>query len=106
MKQNLYSEIWRKVGLDLLDLIVYTNNQASIQLSNESFEAVGNRKDYSFTFELVEGRIFNNFEGSAVARDLAEIILNSSGWMKFPSNKHLKITLDKNFTLHISVSIV
>lgn len=106
MKQNLYTELWRKVSPDLLDLIFYSNNQASIQLSNETFEAVGNRNDYSFNLQLIDGRIFNNIEGSAVARDLAEVILNSSGWMDFASNKHIKITLNKNFTLHISASKV
>jgi len=103
MKQNLYTKIWRKVSPDILDLIVYTNNQASIQLSNEMFEAAGSRKDYSFNLELVDGRISNNIEGSAVARDLAEVILNSSDWADFLSNKHIKIALNQEFTFRIQL---
>lgn len=100
MKQNLYIEIWKKVSRDLLDLIS-NKDYASIQLSNETFKEVGNRNSYSFNLEFINGKISNNIDGSAVARDLAEVILDNAGWNDFLVNRHIKITLDKNFTLHI-----
>ena len=101
MRQNLYAEIWQHVSQDLLDLISFTNQYGSIQLSSETFEAVGNRKEYSFNLEFINGNVSNNIDGSAVARDLAEVISNSTDWKDFLANKHIKITLDKDFTLHI-----
>lgn len=103
MKQNLYTEIWKKVSSDLLDLIIGTKDCASIQLPSETFKEVGNRNNYSFNLEFNNGNVSNNIGGSAVARDLADVILSSSGWKDYLTNRHIKITLDKNFTLHIRI---
>lgn len=103
MKQNLYTEIWKKTSRDLLDLIIDTKEYVSIQLSKKTFEEVGNRHNYNFNLELIDGKVSNNIDGSAVARDLAEVILSNVKWKAFMANKHIKITLDKNFTLHIRI---
>jgi hypothetical protein len=76
--------------------------RVSIQLSREDFKKVGNRQSYSFNLEFSDGIVANDIGGSAVARDLARVIEQNSGIVQKLKGKHLKINLDKGFTLWIT----
>ena len=60
------------------------------------FSKVGNRKSYSFSLEMAQGRVSNNISGSAVARDLAGVLTGSSLVMQFLKAGTYKINMDKN----------
>lgn len=49
-------------------------------MSKHEFEAVGDREKagYQFNLEFSQGKVINNISGSAVARDLRDIIYSDS----------------------------
>ncbi|WP_461640545.1 hypothetical protein [Labilibaculum euxinus] len=98
---GIYIDLWtRKRGLILDNLKLATTKQF-FKLTNEEFEAVGNRKKYSFNLELRNGNVSNNISDSAVARDLARILQDSSDIYEILLTGHYKINLDKDFYLWI-----
>lgn len=97
-----YEDIWKQ----LAPLIVQSLSKglcSEINIGRAPFEAVGNRKSYSFRLELQDGAIANNIEGSAVARDLARVLMNNSKFLQAARSKRLILRLDKQFTLRIEI---
>ncbi len=74
-----------------------------LQLQKYEFEISGNRKDsgYTFTLEIVNGLVGNNISGSAVARDLYDILKGSERAKALFKEKNFKITLGKDYSLNI-----
>jgi len=79
-----------------------TSRRISIQLSRDDFKKVGNRQSYSFNLEFSNGVVANGIGGSAVARDLARVLEQSTSIIQKLKGKHMKFNLDKGFTLWIS----
>ena len=75
--------------------------QQSVQLNSEDFNKVGNRINYSFNLELLNGVVCNNISGSAVARDLAQVLENSKEIKEILKDGHFKINMDGQFCLWI-----
>lgn len=103
-KQQLYTNIWKKALPDMLDLLTVLPHYASISLPSADFIKVGDRDDYSFNLQLDYGKVVNNIDGSAVARDLADVFLTDVRASIFAYDKKINIKLDKNFTLLLSAS--
>ena len=82
--------------------VKYDTNQGSIVLNAKDFALVGNRKSYSLNLEFDDGIVSNNISGSAVARDLAEVLSTSSSVKSILKTGYFKFQMDKNFTLSIS----
>ena len=82
--------------------VKYDTNQGSIVLNAKDFALVGNRKSYSFNLEYDDGVVSNNISGSAVARDLAAELSNSSSVKYILKTGYFKFRMDNNFTLWIS----
>lgn len=76
-----------------------------LQLQKYEFEVSGNRKDsgYTFTLNIIHGRVVNNIKGSAVARDLNDILLESEKVKSMFKETNFKITLGKDYILKIRI---
>ncbi len=96
-----YTGLWAK-QLDLIRTKVrIADPKQSIQLNRNEFMSVGNRKDYSFNLEFHNGAVSNNISGSAVARDLAETLVNSAEIREILITGNFKFNMDKAFCLWI-----
>ncbi|WP_428236539.1 hypothetical protein [Gracilimonas sp.] len=62
---------------------------------------MGNRKDYSFNIQFKGPDVANNLSGSAVARDLANVILNDTEMRSLLNGGSYKIRMDKDFVLQV-----
>ena len=102
---KLYFSLWRKY-LQVIVLQVKNSNTGakSIRLYKSDFEALGNRlvSDYTFNLEIKNGKVTNNISGTAVARDLYEILISNPNSKKILASGHFKFSLDKNYVLNIS----
>lgn len=100
--QGKYSNIWRNQLLTISEILGSSESTGSITLTANDFALVGNRKSYSFNLEFDDGIVSNNISGSAVARDLAEVLSSSSSVKSILKTGYFKFQMDKNFTLLIS----
>ncbi|SFB71960.1 GIY-YIG nuclease family protein [Kaistella jeonii] len=72
-----YVGIWTAYLSEIKKAIISDNSRSTIKLDKELFQQAGNRKDYSFKLEYTNGIVSNNNSGSAVARDLDNILTNN-----------------------------
>ena len=100
--QGKYSNIWRNQLLKISEILGSSESTGSIMLTAHDFALVGSRKSYSFNLEFDNGIVSNNISGSAVARDLAEVLSTSSSVKSILKTGYFKFQMDKNFTLSIS----
>ena len=100
--QGKYSNIWRNQLLKISEILGSSESSGSIVLNAKDFALVGNRKSYSFNLEFDDGVVSNNISGSAVARDLAAELSNSSSVKSILKTGYFKFRMDKNFTLWVS----
>lgn len=99
-----YEDIWRQLRSDIFKAT--KSDLFEINIGSQPFKAVGNRKSYSFNLEFINCDLANNIGGSAVARDLARVLMNSSDFYKIFAKKHVKIRLDKSFTLIVTAHFI
>ena len=100
--QGKYSNIWRNELTTISEVLSSSASSGSITLNFEDFALVGNRQSYSFNLEFDDGVVSNNISGSAVARDLAAELSNSSSVKSILKTGYFKFRMDNNFTLWIS----
>ena len=100
--QGKYSNIWRNSLSEISEILGSSGSSGSIELSSKDFALAGDRKDYSFNLEFDDGIVSNNISGSAVARDLAAELSNSSSVKSILKTGYFKFRMDNNFTLWIS----
>lgn len=105
-EKNLYHSLWQKY-LKVIDILMRNanNGEQILQLQRYEFEVSGNRKDsgYTFTLEIVNGLVVNNISGSAVARDLYDILKGSEKIKSMFKETNFRITLGKNYILKIRI---
>ena len=97
-----YVNLWKDVIPGIITALENEQGSDQIQMDRGEFSKVGNRKSYSFSLEMAQGRVSNNISGSAVARDLAGVLTGSSLVMQFLKDGTYKINMDKNFLLYIT----
>jgi hypothetical protein len=103
-EKNLYYSLWRNHLNDIESkMSIATLAGHSLLLKKQEFETYGNRKasGYTFTLEIIHGRVVNNIKGSAVARDLYDILKGSEKAKSMFKEKNYKITLGKDYILKI-----
>ena len=100
--QGKYSNIWRNELTTISEVLSSSASSGSITLNFEDFELVGNRQSYSFNLEFDDGVVSNSIGGSAVARDLAAELSNSSSMKSILKTGYFKFRMDNNFTLWVS----
>lgn len=101
---NIYVPLWNKYKPVIIELIENSiSNPASYKLFPHEFENIGNRisSGYQFNLELINGMLKNNIDGSAVARDLYKVMVESPTAQQLLKNKHIKISLTQDFILKV-----
>ena len=98
-----YIDLWTNHKEAIIEKLHLADKKQSIQLNKTDFERVGNREKskYSFNLEFIDGIVSNNIDGTAVARDLARVLLNQLEVEKTLRSGHFKISMDKQFCLWI-----
>ena len=73
------------------------------QLSKHEFEAIGYRESsgYAFNLEIKNGIVTNTIDGTAVARDLFEVLKSSITAKELMQVHYFKINLTSDFKLKI-----
>lgn len=98
MGVNKYNLLWMQEISFIKEAIEKKGD--SKQLQEKSFEQVGNRKKYGFKLDIDEPKI----GGSAVARDLLEVLKKDSEFIEITKRKHIVIRMGRNFVLTVEVS--
>ena len=105
-ESNLYIDIWDSalpIILEGLKRAFEEKNEMVFQMDQNSFIAVGNRKRYTFTLKYENGISMKN--GSAVGRDLQDILTNKQ-FRDFAKEKFIRICLTRDFRLRmVAISI-
>ncbi|OJV36896.1 MAG: hypothetical protein BGO29_01790 [Bacteroidales bacterium 36-12] len=96
-----YTDLWSKQRALIQVKLNNATTKQSIQLNSEDFNKVGNRSNYSFNLEFLNGIVSNNIDGSAVARDLAKVIEDSKEIREILKMGHFKFNMDRQFCLWI-----
>lgn len=105
-ESNIYLNIWdkyRPVIISKMKLAIQSPQE--YKLSKHEFESLGKRliSGYTFNLEITDGKLSNNIDGTAVARDLFEVLKNSPTAKGLMQNNLVKISLTKDFTLRIQI---
>lgn len=102
MKQkNKYIQIWEDVLPKILSRLKEGNQNADIDMSEDEFVAVGNRKSYGFRLQTDNGEVTNNIGGSAVARDLYGVLSANPSFMELAEGRRIVFTMGVKFKLRI-----
>jgi hypothetical protein len=76
----------------------------TLDLNRIDFEKAGSgrKAGYKFTIELVNGKVSNIISGSALASDLAAVLLNDAASKAILATSKMSISLNTKFQLSIS----
>ena len=103
-QSNIYLTLWDKYRPIIINQMKLALTEPQVySLSKHEFEAIGDRlsSGYSFNLELKNGKLMNNIDGTAVARDLLEVLKKSKTASELMEGHHFKINLSKDFKLTI-----
>lgn len=101
LNNSKYEAYWKNKLPQLKKVFSENSFPEEIILIKQDFEKMGNRKKYSFNIQFTGGSIANNLSSTAVARDLAKVILNDAEMRRLLNSGSYKIRLDKDFILHV-----
>lgn len=104
MKSNLYINIWERalpiILKKLKSSIENDGKTMKYELNSNDFKVVGNRKSYTFTIEYQKGNTKRS--GTAVGRDLQQVLKNSQEFQAFAIDKTVVLHLSKQFIMIVS----
>lgn len=105
-EQNVYYPLWLKY-LPIINVQIKNaaNGEREINLTKFEFEAFATRKaaDNKFNLEIKNGKIVNDIKGVALARDLFEVLNSDAKAKDLLQEKHVQISLGKDYVLRISI---
>ena len=105
MDKNKYIKIWEDVLPKILNVLKDDKDYDVISLDGSRFFNVGNRENSGYTFRLdIINGVVPRKNGSAVARDLKQVLDSSIEFKKLAKDFYLIIRLNKEFKLQISHS--
>lgn len=102
MNTGRYLSLWTKyLPIIRIQIKKSFEKEVSLKLNSSEFKAVGDRKlsGYTFNLEIEHGKVANDISGTAVARDLYEVLSNDQIIVEFIKDKRIKLNMDKSFTL-------
>ncbi len=105
IETNLYYPLWKRyLPVFAIQFKKALTEEQEINFTKSDFHSLGNRNksDYGFSLELENGKVKNNISGSAVARDLYEILINDPKVKELLQGKHYKLSLGKAYILKIT----
>lgn len=81
-------------------------DEQQFKLNITDFEAAGSRgkSGYTFNINIENGKVTNNISGSAVARDLYELLKADEAVKAILKDKNVKISVGKSFVLSIKTT--
>jgi len=111
MEERKYLTTWKKyLPVIRLHLKRSLNEEQSFKLNITDFESAGDRgkSGYTFNIQMENGKVTNNISGSAIARDLWELLKTDEIIKGILQDKAVKISVGKSFmltikTVHLSV---
>lgn len=105
-EKNIYYPLWKRyLPVVMIQMKNAINGMKQISMSKTEFEVYGNRpiSNYFINLEIKKGRVYNNISGSAVARDLFDILNAEKSCKELFAKNNYKISMDKSFILEISI---
>ncbi len=104
-ESNKYLNLWEKYKPAIVSKMksLACNELSFYQLSEHEFKTIGERNSagYQFLIQIANGRVVNNLSGSAVARDLKQVLLKSDTVDSLIRERNYNIRMDQKFVLHI-----
>ena len=107
MEERKYLTIWKKYfPVIRLHLKKSLNEDQNFKLNITDFESAGDRGKSGYTFNLMieNGKVTNNISGSAIARDLYEVLKADETVKAFLQDRNVKISVGKSFVLSIKTT--
>src|SRR5476651_844819 len=104
MEERKYLTTWKKyLPVIRLHLKRSLNEEQSFKLNITDFESAGDRgkSGYTFNIQMENGKVTNNISGSAIARDLWELLKTDEIIKGILQDKAVKISVGKSFMLTI-----
>ncbi|MEO5912064.1 MAG: hypothetical protein ABIP95_14330 [Pelobium sp.] len=101
---NLYYPLWKRyLPVFAIQLKKAISEEQEINFTRSDFHSLGNRNksDYGFSLELENGKVKNNISGSAVARDLYDVLMSNDKVKELLQGQHFKLSLGKAYILKI-----
>ncbi|MBC7653575.1 MAG: hypothetical protein H7098_03765 [Oligoflexus sp.] len=105
MEINLYYPLWKRyLPVFAIQLKKALTEDQEINYTKSDFHSLGNRNksDYVFSLEIENGKVKNNISGSAVARDLYDVLISDPKIKELLQGKHYKLSLGKAYILKIA----
>jgi hypothetical protein len=105
-EKNLYYPLWQRyLPVIVIQVKNAINGAKQIKMSKAEFEVYGNRlaSAYSINLEIENGKVVNNISGSAVARDLYDILKMDNTCKTLFTEHNYKFSMGKDFILNISI---
>ena len=69
----------------------------------EDFIAAGNRKSYRFRLQTENGEVTNNIGGSAVARDLYDVLSANTSFKELAAGRRIVFKMGVEYKLSIEI---
>lgn len=107
MESRNYIATWNKyLPVIRLHLKKSLGEEQSFKLNATDFESAGDRSKAGYAFNLVieNGKVTNTTGGSAVARDLLEVLKSDDPIKSMLQGRSIKISVGKTFVLSIKNS--
>lgn len=104
IETNLYYPLWKRyLPVFAIQIKKALAEEQEINFTQSDFHSLGNRNksDYGFSLDLDNGKVKNNISGSAVARDLHEVLMTDIKVKDLLLGKHFKISMGKSYVLKI-----
>lgn len=104
MGKNYYTQMWKNTLPHIITLM--KQGGGDIQLFKQDFEATeGSREKYGFRLDIDNVNIPTK-RGSAVARDLKDVLEASADFRNLAKGKKWVIRMGKDFILHVFESVI
>jgi hypothetical protein len=98
----MFVHVWNKY-LPIIKIMMKKSSAGNqtLDLNRIDFERAGSgrKAGYKFTIEFVQGRVSNIISGSALASDLATVLLNDPASRSILANSDINISLNTKFQL-------
>lgn len=100
----MYNHIWKKY-LPIIRILMKksVSGDQVLDLNRVDFEraGTGRKAGYKFTIEFTDGKVGNVISGSALAMNLAAVMLEDDGAKQIISENNYEISLNTKFQLSI-----
>ena len=100
--EGKYLHLWMKYAAVIRVLLKKTDNEnQKLQLYKHEFENSGHKQNtnFTFSFDLINGRAQNIVSTTAIARDLWQVLDNNSATKNWLKERKIKISIGKTFEL-------